>query len=329
MTAKNMFQKIYSRLMRQRFDENAVSPSGNSKNIKRGYFLRLTTLARKNWVVAAGLLAALTAFWTTQQYANDRVQAERDRLIPAGGFVEILVASRDLFVNEKLSAETLAIRRLPNEWALPNTVRPVDFESVNQLALATPLRSGHPLTLDHVRQSADEQDDIRLEYGHRAIAIPADEVSSAGGHIQPGDRVDLWAPASLLGELTKNTTMVSVPADSAPAHRSAFLVAENVRVIATGSKTSRSSKNGTSNDSVNSYASLTLAVPASKTPAVLGAISQGRISVALRAPPTTVRQLTGEDSRRMQKKSDGQSSEPEKPLAPIEILLGGTEESQS
>lgn len=266
---------------------------------------------RRYWMIAAGVLAALFAFFATQQYAQDQVSAERERMLPKGGFVEVLVAARRLEPGEKISPETIAIRQVPREWMPPGALRPHEFDAVNQSGLARLLEAGNPLTLEHLRQSKGSQSAVMLERGYRAISISVDEVSSVGGLIQPGDRVDLWGTA-LASSRGDPGQVLQLEPESAKGSRSARLVAENLRVIATGQKTERSDSNLGSE--VNpSYASVTLAVPSAVAAAVLGGQLQGRLGIALRSPKDSA-------SPGSKRKASARTQN-----LPVEILIGGVD----
>jgi pilus assembly protein CpaB len=302
------------KLFKNPFKRNAVAKTVGLRNV----------LAR-HWIFLAGLALAGFAFWSTQQYAQEQVQAERDRLLPQGGLAEVLVAARDLFAGEKLSAETLAVRQIPSQWLLPNSLSPADFDSVNQVMIAASLKAGHPLTLTHLQQLTAAKSSLKLEPGFRAISIPVDEVSSIGGLIQPGDRIDLWASIAPVATPDSGATLVSLPTERTSAVWPARLLAENLRVIATGQRTERSASgplmNGAANRSdsaYTAYASLTLAVPAATAAAVLGGQSQGRISIALRSE---------QDQKAASKRSGKKfkTHTPPAPPPPVEILMGGIE----
>lgn len=272
----------------------------------------LIFLVKQYWVVAIGILATVIAFWATQQYARDQVAAERARVLPKGGLIEVLVAARDLSQGDKVSAETLAIRRVPREWSLPNTINPVDFDSVNQMALTQPVLSGHPLTLDHIRQTKLSTSSLQLDPGFRAVSISVDEVSSVGGLIQPGDRVDLWG-ATIQAPSGEPGAMVSLPIDKQSVARPARMIAENLRVIATGQRTQRTEP--LAQQPIGpAYASITLAVPAHVAAFVLGGQFQGRLGIALR-------DATEPSAARLKLSSAGAAAS----AGPVEILMGGLE----
>ena len=269
-------------------------------------------LMRRHWTIGLGLVAALFAFWATQHYAEEQVARERDRMLPRGGLVEVLVAARDLAEGDRASAETVAVRQVPRDWALPTALHPVDFDSVNQLAINRSLKAGHPLTLDHLRQGAQVSSSLQLEPGFRAVSISVDEVSSVGGLIQPGDRVDLWG-ASAIATPVDSGSLQSVGTDRVGQARQARLVAENLMVIATGQRTERAI--GSSGTALPpTYGSITLAVPAAVAAYVLGGQFQGRLGIALRgASDKALAQVRSNPSVRAAA------------TGPVEILVGGLE----
>lgn len=271
-----------------------------------------TELLRRHWTVGLGVIAALFAFWATQRYAEDQVALERDRMLPRGGLVEVLVASRDLAVGDRTSAETVAVRQIPRDWLLPNALHPVDFDSVNQLAVNKSVKAGHPITLDLLRQGASVNSALQLEPGYRAVSISVDEVSSVGGLIQPGDRVDLWGVAASPTSVDTGSIQ-SLGTDRMGHTRQAKLVAENLMVIATGQRTERTA--GSAAVSTPSlYGSITLAVPASIAAYVLGGQFQGRLGIALRsASDVALSHVRTNVSSRAQA------------AGPVEILVGGLE----
>jgi pilus assembly protein CpaB len=278
---------------------------------QRFHISLVIALVGRHWPIGVGLIAALFAFFATQRYAADQVAAERDRMLPRGGLVEVLVAARDLQAGDKASAETIAVRKIPVEWALPNALSPIDFDSVHHIPLAVAVKAGHPLALEHLRKQTDLGAALKLEPGYRAVSISVDEVSSVGGLIQPGDRIDLWA-ATVTSPSDSQGDLVRISSDSQPgsSHR-ARMVAQNLRVMATGQRTQRIDSQG-SNTPIDGYSSMTLAVPASVAEIVLGGQFQGRLGIALR-------------SEEGQAKPDPRSrSKPVVPkVAPVEILIGG------
>lgn len=276
-------------------------------------------LIRRYWTVGLGLLAATIAFWATQQYAENQVIAERDRLLPRGGLVDVLVASRDLSVGELASPITIAIRQVPRDWVLPNTLTPNDFDDIADQTFVSSISAGNPLLVEHLRKPDRQKSRFQIESGYRAVSISVDEVSSVGGLIQPGDFVDLWGSPTPKSS-RRSDPMVALDAVSSATPQQARLIAENLRVLATGQNTTRreaSIGNAGGTGPINAaYSSITLAVPSKIANLVLGGQFQGRLGIALRSgkeEPTP----TSTNRRSTRSKS---SAPP-----PVEILVGGVE----
>lgn len=276
-------------------------------------------ILRRHWVVGAAVLAATAAFLMTQHYATNKVLQERERLLPQGGLVEVLVAARDLAAGDVVSPLTVAVRRMPQDWSLPNSITPLDFEAIHQRPVIRPLKAGHPITTDHLRSSAHVAGGFRLEPGFRAVSIPVDEVSSVGGLIQPGDRIDLWSSAVSTAN-QPDGAIISLTAERMPIQPQARLIAENLLVLATGGKTDRTGEPappGSRGAAIGgTYSTLTLSVPAGIANLVLGGQLQGRMGVALRAAETAA-----EATRAASLAHRRQASR----TGPIEILVGSAE----
>ena len=89
-------------------------------------------LMSQHWPLLLAGLSAIGAFFLTQSYAESRVMQERERLLPKGGLIEVLVAARDLGSGDIASPQTIAVRRVPQDWSLPGAITPLDFDSINQ-----------------------------------------------------------------------------------------------------------------------------------------------------------------------------------------------------
>lgn len=276
-------------------------------------------LIHRYWTVGLGLLAAIIAFWATQQYAENRVSAERDRLLPRGGLVDVLVASRDLSVGELASPITIAVRQVPREWVLPNTLTPNDFDLIVDQTFVSPVGAGNPLLAEHLRKPERQKVGFQIENGYRAVSISVDEVSSVGGLIQPGDFVDLWGSPTPKSS-RRSDPMVALGAESAAMPQQARLIAENLRVLATGQNTTRreaSIGNAGSGGPINAaYSSITLAVPSKIATLVLGGQFQGRLGIALRSG--TEASASKSTNRRSTRSKSAAAP-------PVEILVGGVE----
>ncbi|MBU3725850.1 MAG: Flp pilus assembly protein CpaB [Burkholderiaceae bacterium] len=316
MNLKHGFLQIIASISNQFSRLKSIRPQSGRFPLVRAAIVVL----RRHWVLGVAMLTAVAAFLMTQQYASSKVRQERERLLPRGGLVEVLVAARDLSAGDVVSPLTVAVRRIPQDWSLPTSITPLDFDAIHQRPLVKPLKGGHPITTDHLRQSLGVVDSFRLEAGFRAISIAVDEVSSVGGLIQPGDRIDLWSSPAAVTNPTDGA-IISLSAERSPMQPQARLIAENLLVVATGSKTERagdSALTATRGAAIgNSYSTITLAVPAGVANLVLGGQLQGRVGIALRAAEQA--------SNAVARKSTLDSRAGGARGGPVEILIGSTE----
>ncbi|MEY3740218.1 MAG: hypothetical protein RLZZ192_894 [Pseudomonadota bacterium] len=313
---KKLIDRLFRPLAQRIFsvkqgDSDKPAPAQSKRHV-------LLDVAHRYWATIIGVVTALVAFFATQHYAETRVNAERDRLLPRGGMVEVLVAARDLSAGEQATPVTLAIRQVPREWLLPNTLTPQDFDLVADQSFIAGVSAGVPILLDHLRKVDRVQSGFQLEDGFRAVSIPVDEVSSIGGLIQPGDYVDLWGSPIPKASRAQGG-VVSLSPVSTSNTQPARLIAENLRVLATGQNTIRrefSVGASGATASPSGYSSITLAVPAKVATLVLTGQFQGRLGVALRAAAEAVTGPKQKRSATRLKVSDKR---------PVEILVGGME----
>jgi pilus assembly protein CpaB len=90
-----------------------------------------------------------------------------------------------------LTADTVAVREIPTEFAPGGALQPSDFEAVSGARLAVPMRRGEALLPGMLLDAESNGLSARLKPGSRALTISVDEVNSLSGMLQPGDRIDL------------------------------------------------------------------------------------------------------------------------------------------
>jgi pilus assembly protein CpaB len=126
-----------------------------------------------------------------RNYIGERLALERERLVPKHEMVELLVAKRDLERGEPLSAETVAVREVPREFAPGGALQPPDFGTVAGARVTVAMRRGEPLLPGMLLDAEANGLAARLRPGSRALTVSVDEVNSLSGMLQPGDRIDL------------------------------------------------------------------------------------------------------------------------------------------
>ena len=126
--------------------------------------------------------------------------------ITGGEFVEVLVAERDVELDEPLTEKMLGVTRLPSLY-VERHVRRSDLSRILGQRLSNPVKGGQSLLWTDLRASADESRDLasNVRRGMRAFTIPARSGASFGGLLRPGDRVDVLYTAERPGAGEKVT----------------------------------------------------------------------------------------------------------------------------
>ena len=155
--------------------------------------LRAVLAAYRNTVLfLAALGCGVVAVYAGKGYLAEQLEAERARLAPRPSPArDVVVARRDLDKGEIVSAETMALRRIPQEYVAGSAVLPEHFEGFEGMRLAAPLRSGEQLVASAIVGGDNQAFSQRVKPGIRALTIAVDEVNSISGMLQPGDRIDL------------------------------------------------------------------------------------------------------------------------------------------
>ena len=113
---------------------------------------------------------------------------------PAAATDSVVVASRDIPANVRLTADMLELKSLPVEAALDDAY--VESETLVGLATRFPVARGEQLTRLKLGSSAiEDEDDLArvLPAGMRGFAVEVSEVTGVGGLLLPGNTVDVIA----------------------------------------------------------------------------------------------------------------------------------------
>jgi pilus assembly protein CpaB len=155
--------------------------------------LRATLAAHRNIVLfVAALACGAIAVVAGKGYLAEQLEAERLRLAPKPARMrDVIVARRDLGKGDVVSAETMALRSIPEEYVSGSAVLPEHFDNFEGMRLASSLRSGEQLVASAVVGGDNLAFSHRVKPGIRALTIAVDEVNSISGMLQPGDRIDL------------------------------------------------------------------------------------------------------------------------------------------
>ncbi|WP_233235182.1 Flp pilus assembly protein CpaB [Bordetella sp. LUAb4] len=148
-------------------------------------------LFRQRWLMATiALTAGLLSAWAARHHIQGRIaQIEAELRVPT---VPRLVAARDLDAGIHVEADHLAVRDIPELWAVSGSLPPEHVAEVSGSVLTHGLRAGEPLLVAHLTSAGPLALSRRVATGRRAITIPVDDINSLSGMLQAGDLLDLY-----------------------------------------------------------------------------------------------------------------------------------------
>jgi pilus assembly protein CpaB len=215
----------------------------------------------KTWIVLGtsigiGLIAALGA----RSYLTSRV-AELEAKA-RGRNVNVIVAKSDLPKGTTLSAETVAVRSIPLEYAHSSALVPEQFDRVEGQPVAFNIKAGEEIVWSLLEPRKPPTFSTRVESGRRAMTVAVDEINSISGLLEPGDVIDLMLTVEQKGR------KITVP----------FM--QGVHVMATGQRAVDDPKTGER----KTYSTVTLDTDPTQARNIIVARDAGRITALLRNP---------------------------------------------
>jgi len=215
----------------------------------------------KTWLVlgvalALGVFAALGA----RSYFVNRMADIEARA--KGKTIGVVVAKTDLARGTKLSADNVAVRQVPADYAHSLAVLPEQFDRVEAQPLSFAVKGGEMILWSLMEGKRTPTFSARVEAGRRAMTVPVDEISSISGMLEPGDTVDLMVTLDQRGR------------------KLTFPLLQTVQVMATGQRVVDDPKTGDR----RSYSTVTLDITPEQAQYVIVAREAGRITALLRNP---------------------------------------------
>ena len=215
----------------------------------------------KTWFILGvalviGVLAALAA----RSYLSTQMQEIEAR--SKGKTVNIVVAKTELKRGDKLTADNVAIRQIPLDYAHSAAVTPEAFDRLNGQSLAYPLHAGEMILWGLIEGKRVPTFSARVEVGHRAMTVPVDEINSISGLLEPGDLIDLMVTVDQHGK------KITLP------------LLQNVQVMATGQR----SVDAPSGGERKSYTTVTIDTTPEQAQNVIIGREAGKVTALLRNP---------------------------------------------
>lgn len=218
----------------------------------------------RSWLIlGTAVLIGVVAAYGVNRYIKGEVDQLEAR--SKGKTIKVVVPKDDLPKGTVLTANLVAVRDIPAEWAHSNAISPDQFTRVENQKLAYPAVHGEMLLWSMLEGERTPSFSSRLAPGRRAITVPVDEVNSISGMLEPGDRIDLMVSV----KKDKNTFM--------------FPLLQNVAVLATGSRAA-TTPDADGKDSKRTFTTITLEASPDEAERVLAAREVGKLAALLRPP---------------------------------------------
>lgn len=157
---------------------------------------------KRGWILTgiAGFLAVITGFLFFN-YLNRLEQIIGDTVL-------VVVAAQDIDARTLLTPDLLSMTEIPRKYVHDSYIfNPADLEDYVAI---TNIQAGQIVQKNMIDANAG------LQPGFRAVALAADQVSSVGGNVRPGNRVDVvvsFVDANETGQtliLMKNVEVLAV-----------------------------------------------------------------------------------------------------------------------
>jgi pilus assembly protein CpaB len=270
-------------------------------------FPQLSSLLQSNLLLgAAAVLAGALAAWLGARQLNQRISSVELEVSRRYATAPYIVASRDVSRGQKLDASLLSIRSMPRAFAPADALAPEDASLLIGGRTAVGIRRGTPVVQAAVLPStAGERLSEHLPDGLRALTIQVDQLNAISGHLEAGDRVDLYYSR------TRGTGAVLVP------------LLQKVRVLATGEVTETQIRSRTAEQLPAEFSSVTLLVTSTDAQRVVLAEQTGNLTLLLRgtADEGLLEPRTFNSSELLKPVQASLRYQPSAP--PVELLIGG------
>jgi pilus assembly protein CpaB len=207
--------------------------------------------------VVAALLGAGLLFLYMKRYEKEA---------SGGPPVPVVMATQDIQLGAALTKEMIGIRTIPQAYVEDRHIRRSDAQDIIGVRVSNRLKANESVLWTDLATTTQQRRDLSslVRPNMRAVTIMAQQGSSLGGLLQPGDRVDI------LLTTFKGGQPVTVP------------LLQNVLVLAVGSYTG--TQNVRSGGQGRSANQVTLSVTVQQSAVVTYAQRVGSLSLTLRNP---------------------------------------------
>lgn len=139
--------------------------------------------------IVFGIIAALLSML----YLKSREAAILARLKgPEVPDISVVVARSNLVKGQQITADSFAVRKIPQNFVHDDAVYPGEFDRYIGRSLVANLGAGKTLLKSFMDETFPIDFSDIIPMGKRAMTVTVDDINSIGGHLRPGNRVDLY-----------------------------------------------------------------------------------------------------------------------------------------
>jgi pilus assembly protein CpaB len=234
---------------------------------------------KKALPLIVALVLGVLAVLGVQHYLSQKDIEFRKKTRP----MKVIVVGDKIAAGQKLVRSVLQEREFPEAMLPENVVTAQDLKDILNQPVNRNIYPGEPLLWSYLGREEKKQSLSEvIPLDERAITIASENIAGVDGYIQPNDRVDIYiivdVPTKKKQKVpTKEGDLVDIEVDDTK--NAAFLLLQNVTVLATGSSFARGVV-----DTQQDYGAITLSVTPSEAGLLKFASETGRLSLTLRNP---------------------------------------------
>ncbi|HDZ38934.1 MAG TPA: Flp pilus assembly protein CpaB [Marinobacter sp.] len=146
-------------------------------------------------IAVVSVLVGGVAVWLSADYIQGRVSGIRTQLEGEYEMMPVVAASVDLARGGEINRTNLRVVHLPKRFVPKQAIHPKQLSRIEGARLVVDVAANQPVLTNFVTRGAVLTGSFssQITDGMRAVTFPVDMVSSVGGLLNPGDKIDLLA----------------------------------------------------------------------------------------------------------------------------------------
>lgn len=146
-------------------------------------------------IVVMSLVIGSVAIWLSADYIQGRVSAIKTQLENEYEMLPVVAAGIALSRGTEVNRTDLRVVHLPKRFVPAQAIHPEQLNRIQGAKLMLDVNAGQPILTSYVTRGTVTTGTFASQIGDgmRAVTFPVDMVSSVGGLLNPGDKIDLLA----------------------------------------------------------------------------------------------------------------------------------------